>query len=178
MDAIAGELPPELEAVAEVEGKRAWLPLTREVAEVLHELRGGKMDDRALRCAQELLVGREPAPASLALIDGVADRRFTLHVNWDPTRSPRSSSCRRSRRTGRPCRSTRRCSSRSSTSCGPSAWTSLPRRAARSPSCARSTTRRSRTSAARARRPGRCSTSSASSAGSCGPSSARASRTA
>jgi hypothetical protein len=84
LDAIAGELPESLAADAEVEGKRAWLPLREDVARELSELRGGRMDQRALRCAQELLVGRDPAPATLALIDGVADRRFTLHVNWDP----------------------------------------------------------------------------------------------
>ena len=84
LDAIAGELPDALAAEAVTEGRRAWLPLRADVARGLSELPGGRMDERALRCAQELLVGRMPAPATLALIDGVADRRFTLHVNWDP----------------------------------------------------------------------------------------------
>jgi SWI/SNF-related matrix-associated actin-dependent regulator 1 of chromatin subfamily A len=87
-EAISGELPEALAAVAEEAGGREWLPFTREVAEELLELAGARLDPRALRCASRLQVGLEPAPATLALASGVAEPRFTLDVNWDPETIP------------------------------------------------------------------------------------------
>ena len=87
-EAISGELPEALEAVAEEAGGRRWLPFTRAVAEELLELSGARLDPRALRCASRLQVGLEPAPATLALSSGVAESRFTLDVNWDPETIP------------------------------------------------------------------------------------------
>ena len=87
-EAISGELPEALEAVAEEAGGRRWLPFTRAVAEELLELSGARLDPRALRCASRLQVGLTPAPATLALSSGVAESRFTLDVNWDPETIP------------------------------------------------------------------------------------------
>ncbi|RKQ87302.1 helicase-like protein [Solirubrobacter pauli] len=84
LDAIAGDLPEELAAVAEERGDRRWLPFTQEVAEQLLELPGARMDQRALRCASKLQVGLDPAPATLMLVESYGESRFKLEVNWDP----------------------------------------------------------------------------------------------
>jgi SWI/SNF-related matrix-associated actin-dependent regulator 1 of chromatin subfamily A len=88
LETISGELPDELAAVAEERGGRLWLPFSTAIAEELLELRGARLDKRALRCATRLQVGREPAPATLALIESVGEPRFTLDVNWDPDTIP------------------------------------------------------------------------------------------
>jgi SNF2 family DNA or RNA helicase len=88
LETIAGELPDELAAVADERGGRLWLPFGAEVAEALSELRGARFDQRALRCAQRLRVGVEPAPASLSLIESVGEPRLKLDVNWDPETVP------------------------------------------------------------------------------------------
>src|SRR5918992_1292218 len=88
LETISGELPEELAAVAEDGGGRLWLPFSQEVAEALLELRGARLDKRALRCATRLQVGQEPAPATLSLIESVGEPRFTLDVNWDPDTIP------------------------------------------------------------------------------------------
>jgi SWI/SNF-related matrix-associated actin-dependent regulator of chromatin subfamily A-like protein 1 len=88
LETIAGELPDELAAVADERGGRLWLPFSAEVAEALGELRGARFDERALRCAQRLRVGVEPAPASLSLIESVGEPRLKLDVNWDPETIP------------------------------------------------------------------------------------------
>ncbi|HET6551228.1 MAG TPA: DEAD/DEAH box helicase [Solirubrobacter sp.] len=84
LDGIAGELPAELAAVAEERGDRRWLPFTQDVAEQLLELPGARLDQRALRCASNLQVGLDPAPATLMLVESYGESRFKLEVNWDP----------------------------------------------------------------------------------------------
>jgi superfamily II DNA or RNA helicase len=88
LETIAGELPEELAARAQERGGRLWLPFDAATAEALLELRGSRMDHRALRCAGRLQVGQEPAPATLSLVDSVGEPRFTLDVNWDPETVP------------------------------------------------------------------------------------------
>jgi len=88
LETISGELEPPLDELATERGGRHWLPFTAEVAEVLLELRGARLDPRALRCATRLQVGRSPAPATLALVESVSEPRFTLDVNWDPDTIP------------------------------------------------------------------------------------------
>ena len=84
LDGIAGDLEEELAAVAEERGDRRWLPFTRAVAELLLELPGARLDQRALRCASQLQVGLDPAPATLMLVESYGESRFKLEVNWDP----------------------------------------------------------------------------------------------
>ena len=88
LETISGELPDELAAVAEARGGRLWLPFAQATAEALLELRGARLDKRALRCAMRLQVSQAPAPAILALVDSVGEPRFTLDVNWDPDTIP------------------------------------------------------------------------------------------
>jgi SWI/SNF-related matrix-associated actin-dependent regulator 1 of chromatin subfamily A len=85
---ISGELPDELAALADDRGGRLWLPFTAEVAETLFEMKGARFDERAMRCAQRLRVGLEPAPATLSLIESVGEPRLKLDVNWDPETIP------------------------------------------------------------------------------------------
>jgi SWI/SNF-related matrix-associated actin-dependent regulator of chromatin subfamily A-like protein 1 len=87
-EAISGELPEPLAAVAQHAGGREWLPFTREVAEELLEMSGARLDPRALRCASRLQVSQQPAPATLSLVDSVGEPRLTLDVNWDPETIP------------------------------------------------------------------------------------------
>ncbi len=84
LDGIAGDLPEELESVAEQRGERRWLPFTEEVANTLLDMAGARMDPRALRCATRLQVGLTPAPATLTLVESYGEARFKLEVNWDP----------------------------------------------------------------------------------------------
>jgi SNF2 family DNA or RNA helicase len=88
LDTIAGELPPELAEQAADKGGRLWLRFSPEVADALLEMKGARLDDRALRCATRLQVHLEPAPASLSLIESVGEPRFKLDVNWDPDTIP------------------------------------------------------------------------------------------
>ena len=84
LETIAGELEPDLAARADEVGGRLWLPFATDVADALLELRAGRLDPRALRCATRLRVGLEPAPAELTVIESVEEPRFKLEVNWDP----------------------------------------------------------------------------------------------
>ena len=86
LETISGELPDELEWAER--GGRAWVPFSQAAAETLLELRGARLDQRALRCAMRLQVGQEPAGATLSLVDSVGEPRFTLDVNWDPDTIP------------------------------------------------------------------------------------------
>jgi SWI/SNF-related matrix-associated actin-dependent regulator 1 of chromatin subfamily A len=88
LETIAGELEPPLSDHAADRGGRLWLPFSREVAEALLDLKGARLDDRALRCATRLQVGQDPAPASLSLVESVGEPRFKLDVNWDPETIP------------------------------------------------------------------------------------------
>ena len=88
LETISGELPDELAAVAEDRGGRLWLPFSQALADALLELRGARLDKRALRCATRLQIGQAPAPATLALVESVGEARFTLDVNWDPDTIP------------------------------------------------------------------------------------------
>jgi superfamily II DNA or RNA helicase len=84
LETVAGELEEPLLSLAEPDGPWLRLPFTQEVATELLDARGARLDPRAQRCASRLQVGQEPAPATLTLIHGVAEPRFTLDVNWDP----------------------------------------------------------------------------------------------
>ncbi|HET8949442.1 MAG TPA: hypothetical protein VFN44_02995, partial [Solirubrobacteraceae bacterium] len=88
LDTIAGELDEPLAELASERGGRLWLPFTRQVAEALLETRGARLDPRALRCASRLQVDLDPAPASLALVEGYGELRFKLDINWDPETLP------------------------------------------------------------------------------------------
>ena len=86
LETISGDVPEELGA--EERGGRHWVPFSQAAADLLLELRGARLDKRALRCATKLQVGLEPAGASLALVESVGEPRFTLDVNWDPETIP------------------------------------------------------------------------------------------
>ena len=88
LETIAGELDEPLAELATERGGRLWLPFTRQVAEALLETRGARLDPRALRCASRLQVDLDPAPASLALVEGYGELRFKLDINWDPETLP------------------------------------------------------------------------------------------
>jgi SNF2 family DNA or RNA helicase len=88
LETIAGRLEEPLAGHAADRGGRLWLPFSREVAEELLEMKGARLDDRALRCATRLQVGLDPAPASLSLVESVGEPRFKLDVNWDPETIP------------------------------------------------------------------------------------------
>jgi superfamily II DNA or RNA helicase len=88
LETIAGELPEELATAAQERGGRLWVPFAAATAEALLELKGSRMDHRALRCAGRLQVGQAPAPATLSLVESVGEPRFTLDVNWDPETVP------------------------------------------------------------------------------------------
>ena len=141
------------------------------------ELRGARFDERGMRCAQRLRVGLEPAPATLSLIESVGEPRLKLDVNWDPETIPPSSPCRPARRTGARCRSTRTCSSRSSTTCARSASRSAPNAADVLERLRAEHDARSSTCAARAPTTGRRWRSRPCSAASCARSSAPGSPT-
>jgi superfamily II DNA or RNA helicase len=88
LETISGELPDELAPLAEERGGRLWVPFSQASAEALLELRGARLDKRALRCATRLQVAQEPAPATLVLTESVGEPRLTLDVNWDPDTIP------------------------------------------------------------------------------------------
>src|SRR5215208_2583487 len=88
LDTIAGRLEEPLAGHAELRGGRLWLPFTQEVADALLDVKGARLDPRALRCATRLQVGEQPAPANLALVESVGEPRFKLDVNWDPDTIP------------------------------------------------------------------------------------------
>jgi SNF2 family DNA or RNA helicase len=88
LERIAGELPDALAALAKDAGARQTLPFTEEVARALEDLPGARLDQRASRCRQGLLVGRMPAPATLVYSQSVGEPRFKLEVNWDPDTIP------------------------------------------------------------------------------------------
>src|SRR3954464_11750107 len=88
LETIAGELPEELASQAHDKGGRLWIPFSKEVAEELLEMKGARLDDRALRCATRLQVHLQPAPGSLSLVESQGESRFKLDVNWDPDTIP------------------------------------------------------------------------------------------
>jgi superfamily II DNA or RNA helicase len=88
LETIAGELDEPLAELATERGGRIWLPFTRTVAESLLEIRGARLDQRALRCASRLQVDLVPPPATLALVEGYGELRFKLDINWDPEPLP------------------------------------------------------------------------------------------
>jgi SWI/SNF-related matrix-associated actin-dependent regulator 1 of chromatin subfamily A len=88
LERIAGELPDGLAAAAIDAGARQALPFTKAVAKQLDELVGARLDQRAARCKQGLLVDRVPAPATLVYSQSVGEPRFKLEVNWDPDTIP------------------------------------------------------------------------------------------
>ena len=77
LETISGELPDELRRRPGAR-RRAWVPFSQAAAEALLELRGARLDKRALRCAMRLQVGQEPAPAHA--LAGRQRRRAALHA--------------------------------------------------------------------------------------------------
>src|SRR3954452_553098 len=63
LETVAGTLPDELAEHASERGNRLWLPFSREIAETLLDMNGARLDQRAHRCAIQLQIGRDPAPA-------------------------------------------------------------------------------------------------------------------
>ena len=88
LETVAGELEGVLAEVAEPHGGRLVVPFSAQAARALDELPGARPDPRATRCIQRLMVGLEPAPATLALAQSVGEPRFKLEVNWDPETVP------------------------------------------------------------------------------------------
>src|SRR4051795_903653 len=88
LETIAGELPEELAAQAADKGGRLWIPFSKPAADALLELKGARLDDRALRCATRLQVHLDPPPGSLSLVESQGEPRFKLDVNWDPDTIP------------------------------------------------------------------------------------------
>jgi SNF2 family DNA or RNA helicase len=88
LERIAGELPEELAVHAVEHGSRVAVPFSAETAAILQDLSGARLDQRASRCLQQLLVGRTPAPATLVYSQSVGEPRFKLDVNWDPDTIP------------------------------------------------------------------------------------------
>ena len=87
LDTLAGTPPPALLADAiELAGTPSrWLvPLTREAATALQELREPRFSLGALRCLEAVSAGEEPPPARLALTRSVAGERLVLEIFWDP----------------------------------------------------------------------------------------------
>ena len=89
LETISGELPDELAAHAEARGGRLWLPFSTAIAEALLELRGARLDKRALRCAMRLQVGQAPAPATLALVESVGEHALHARRQLGPGHDPR-----------------------------------------------------------------------------------------
>src|SRR3954470_6011091 len=88
LETVAGELPEPLAAVAREHGSRIALPFGPEVARGLDEMPGARPDPRATRCLQRLIVGLDPAPATLTLAQSVGEPRCKLEVTWDPDTTP------------------------------------------------------------------------------------------
>src|SRR3954471_4677867 len=88
LETIAGELPEELAERAADKGGRLWIPFSKPAADELLEMKGARLDDRALRCATRLQVHLDPPPGSLSLVESQGEPRFKLDVNWDPDTIP------------------------------------------------------------------------------------------
>ena len=82
---LAGDLPEGLASLArEVTDREATLPFADDVAELLSDLRGARLDHAAASCALRLRVGLEPPPAELVVEHTVEEERLSLEVLWDP----------------------------------------------------------------------------------------------
>ncbi len=84
LETIAGELEEPLAGLAVPRAGCLWVPLSQRAAQALADLPGARLDPRAVRCLEALLVGAEPAPATLLVAHGVGEPRLRLEVNWDP----------------------------------------------------------------------------------------------
>jgi hypothetical protein len=81
---LAGDLPEGLASLATATGEReATLPFTPEVAELLSDLAGARLDHAAASCALRLRVGLDPPPAELTVEHTVEEARLSLEVLWD-----------------------------------------------------------------------------------------------
>ena len=177
LETISGELPDELAAsprsAAAASGCRSRRRSPRRCWSCA--ARGSTSARCAARCGCRS--GRRPRRRRWRSSTASARRASRSTSTGIPTRSPRSSRCPPARRTAARCRSTPISSSRSSTTCAPTASRSRRTRARSWSGCGPSTTRRSRTSAARAPTTRRRSRPRPCSAASCARSSAPASRT-
>ena len=88
LETISGELPEELDALAESAGGGCGCRSAPRSPRRWASSPGARFDERALRCAHRLRVGLEPAPATLSLIESVGEPRLKLDVNWDPETIP------------------------------------------------------------------------------------------
>ena len=125
LETISGECPRS--SSAEERGGRHWVPFSQAAAEMLLELRGARLDKRALRCATTA-PGRPGSPPARRSRSSTASasRASRSTSTGIRTRSPPSSPCPRARRTAARSRSTRTSSSRSSTTCARTASRSAP----------------------------------------------------
>jgi hypothetical protein len=81
---LAGELPDGLVALAErTTDREATLPFTADVAELLSDLAGARLDHAAASCALRLRVGLDAPPAELVVEHTVEEARLALEVLWD-----------------------------------------------------------------------------------------------
>jgi SWI/SNF-related matrix-associated actin-dependent regulator of chromatin subfamily A-like protein 1 len=80
-----GDPPAEVTAGRAVRDDHVELPFTRETAELLLRLERLQLDDLARGCVNEILVGREPAPAEMTVEIGEAgEPELALVTRWDP----------------------------------------------------------------------------------------------
>ena len=94
LETISGELPEELAASPRSAAGGSGCPFSQAAADALLELRGARLDQRALRCATRLQVGLAPAAGHARA--GRERRRAALHARrqlGSRTRSPPSSRC-------------------------------------------------------------------------------------
>lgn len=87
LDTLAGDPPSALlkDAIDLGGTPNRWLvPLTREAAVALQELREPRFSLGAMRCLDMVGAGETPPPARLILTRSVAGERFALEVLWDP----------------------------------------------------------------------------------------------
>jgi SWI/SNF-related matrix-associated actin-dependent regulator of chromatin subfamily A-like protein 1 len=83
---ISGEAPDDMEGAIVVGEGRAVFPFCAESARTLAQAEGAQLDDVASLCARELMAGREPAPAELALeIGDDGEPAVTVFTVWDPS---------------------------------------------------------------------------------------------
>ena len=81
---LAGDLPEGLAALATDAGDReVTLPFSGDVAELLSDLAGARLDNAAASCALRLRVGLDPPPAELTVEHTVEEARLSLEVLWD-----------------------------------------------------------------------------------------------
>ncbi len=84
LDTLAGTPAPELMQDA-IEQDRRWLvPLTKQAADAILEIRDARFSVGARRCMEAIEAGELPPPAQLILTRSVGGERLVLETFWDP----------------------------------------------------------------------------------------------